>query len=170
MKSLSQAGTRAEIIARVHAVRPDTVARFGVMTAPEMIMHCVICLEAGLGLRSVSTAESVLGRTLIKSIALYAPMRWPSRREDPAGDGCPAQWAERPGEFVSDVAKLVQRVEEFGSRGSPSSWARHPMFGAMSEAEWKRWAYLHTDHHLRQSQARSVSPDWWQGDDRLWGL
>jgi len=26
----------------------------------------------------------------------------------------------------------------------------HPIFGWMSEASWMRWAYLHTDHHLRQ--------------------
>jgi len=26
----------------------------------------------------------------------------------------------------------------------------HPIFGGMSERAWLRWAYLHTDHHLRQ--------------------
>jgi hypothetical protein len=29
-------------------------------------------------------------------------------------------------------------------------WPTHPIFGRMSEAAWMRWAYLHTDHHLRQ--------------------
>jgi Protein of unknown function (DUF1569) len=152
VKSLSQSETRAEIVARVRTVRPDSVARFGVMTAPEMIKHCVICLEAGLGVRTVSPAERVLGRTLIKYIALYAPMRWPSgvptRPEmDVRRDGDP------PGEFVSDVAMLVQRVEEFGVRNGKAPWPRHPIFGAMNELEWKRWAYLHTDHHLRQFSA-----------------
>ena len=27
---------------------------------------------------------------------------------------------------------------------------RHPLWGRMSEWEWGRWGYLHTDHHLRQ--------------------
>jgi hypothetical protein len=149
---LAQQSTRDEIIARVHAVRPDNVAQFGVMTAPEMIKHCVICLEAGLGLRSIAPAETFLMRTLIKPFALYVPMRWPpgfkTRPEmDVRRDG------ERPGEFVSDVANLVRRVEEFGVRDSNAPWPRHPMFGAMRESEWKRWAYLHTDHHLRQFSA-----------------
>ena len=60
---------------------------------------------------------------------------------------------ERPGEFVSDVAKLVQRVEEFGARDGNLPWPRHPLFGALNDSEWKRWAYLHTDHHLRQFSA-----------------
>ena len=152
MRTLAQPNTRAQIIARVHAVRPDNVAQFGVMTAPEMIKHCVICLEAGLGLRSIAPAETFLMRTLFKSIALYVPMRWPpgfkTRPEmDMRRDG------ERPGEFVSDVAKLVQRLEEFGTRPSNGTWPRHPMFGAMSAGDWQRWAYLHTDHHLRQFSA-----------------
>jgi len=152
VKSLAQRGTRAEMIARVHQVRPDSVGKFGVLTAPEMIVHCVICLEAGLGLRSVSPAETFLMRRVVKYVALYLPTPWPpgfkTRPEmDARSNG------NRPGEFVSDVAKLVQRIEDFGTRHSMQPWARHPMFGAMSEAEWKRWAYLHTDHHLKQFSA-----------------
>jgi hypothetical protein len=26
----------------------------------------------------------------------------------------------------------------------------HPLWGQMSDWEWGRWGYLHTDHHLRQ--------------------
>jgi hypothetical protein len=26
----------------------------------------------------------------------------------------------------------------------------HGVFGLMSLADWQRWAYKHTDHHLRQ--------------------
>jgi hypothetical protein len=152
VKSLAQPETRAEIIARVHAVRPDSVGQFGVMTAPEMIAHCLICLEAGLGLRTVSSAESFLGRTLIKPIALYAPMRWPPGvKTRPEMDV--RRKGDRPGEFMSDVAKLVRRVEEFGGRDGNLPWPRHPLFGAMNDVEWKRWAYLHTDHHLRQFSA-----------------
>lgn len=152
MKSLAEPGTRAEIIARVHAVRPDSVAQFGVMTAPEMIKHCVICLEAGLGLRSIAPAETFVMRNVIKYIALYMPAPWPpgfkTRPEmDTKRNG------NQPGDFVSDVATLVQRLEEFGTRRSNGPWVRHPMFGAMSESEWQRWAYLHTDHHLKQFSA-----------------
>lgn len=152
MKSLAQPDTRAEIVARVRAVRPDSVRKFGIMTAPEMVVHCTIALEAALGLRSVSAAETFFMRRVVKYIALYSPGSWPpgfkTRPEmDVRRNG------NRPGEFVSEVAKLVQRLEEFGTRRSTAPLVRHPMFGAMSESEWQRWAYLHTDHHLKQFSA-----------------
>jgi hypothetical protein len=151
LKSLSQPHTRVEMIARVHAVRPDTVGKFGVLTAPEMIVHCRICLEAGLGIRQVAPVDTFVMRNVVKYFALYVPMPWPpgfkTRPEmDAKRDG------NRPGEFVCDVASLIQRLEEFGTRHS-TVWPRHPIFGAMSEGDWQRWAYLHTDHHLKQFSA-----------------
>jgi hypothetical protein len=151
VKSLAQPDTRVEIIARVHAVRPDTVGKFGVLTAPEMIVHCTICLEAGLGIRHVSPVDTFVQRHVVKYIALYAPMPWPPGfKTRPEMDA--QRNGNRPGEFVSDVAALIQRLEDFGAHHS-TAWPRHPIFGAMSEAEWQRWAYLHTDHHLRQFSA-----------------
>lgn len=152
MKSLAQPETRAEIVARVRTVRPDSVRKFGVMNPSEMIVHCTICLEAALGMRQVSPAESFFMRNVVKYIALYSPGPWPPGfKTRPEMDA--QRNGNRPGEFVSDVAKLVQRVEEFGTRETTDAWARHPMFGAMSASEWKRWAYLHTDHHLKQFSA-----------------
>ncbi len=152
MKSLAQPDARAEIIARVQRVRPETTGKFGVLSAPEMIVHCTIAMEAALGLRPVSSAETFFMRHVVKYLALYSPGPWPrgfkTRPEmDVRRNG------NRPGEFVSDVATFVQRVEEFGTRGATMPWARHPMFGAMSAAEWKRWAYRHNDHHLKQFSA-----------------
>ena len=28
--------------------------------------------------------------------------------------------------------------------------AAHGLFGVMSRRDWQRWAYRHTNHHLRQ--------------------
>jgi Protein of unknown function (DUF1569) len=54
-----------------------------------------------------------------------------------------------PGEFEKDQAKLLGLVDRF-CRGSPGAPVEHPFFGPMTSAEWMRWGYLHTDHHLRQ--------------------
>ena len=146
MKTLSRDRDRAELIARVHGVRPESAARFGVLTAPEMILHCRICLEVGLGRCTPAPADRFVDRALIKAIALYMPFHWPkgvaTRPEmDVRRNGM------APGQFVHDVASLVERIEEFSSS---RLGARHPIFGPMSQSEWLRWGYLHTDHHLRQ--------------------
>lgn len=55
------------------------------------------------------------------------------------------------GEFDVDRAVLARELKRFASQGrADGSFPDHPMFGPMSFADWMRWGYLHTDHHLRQ--------------------
>jgi len=90
-------------------------------------------------------------RTLIKWIALYAPLPWPTGKlvtrpeiDQVLGGGC------SPGVFADDVATLVTLVNQFTAKDRNAVWPAHPFFGAMSPAAWLRWGYLHMDHHLRQ--------------------
>jgi Protein of unknown function (DUF1569) len=56
-----------------------------------------------------------------------------------------------PSVFKNDVQELQELLDRFTRQPRDFSWpATHPHFGAMSEAEWMRLAYLHMDHHLRQ--------------------
>jgi len=56
----------------------------------------------------------------------------------------------RPGDFAADVAQLEALLELITVQTKSLNTQSHPIFGRMSEAAWLRWAYLHTDHHLRQ--------------------
>ena len=51
-----------------------------------------------------------------------------------------------PANFERDVRDLLILMQRF----LPGRKTQHPMFGAMTEWEWARWAYLHMDRHLRQ--------------------
>jgi hypothetical protein len=44
--------------------------------------------------------------------------------------------------------KLLDRIATDRCGRAPG--LLHPVFGQMSESAWLRWAYVHTDHHLRQ--------------------
>jgi hypothetical protein len=56
---------------------------------------------------------------------------------------------EGPGtDFQAAVGAAIERMEALTLE--PNLAASHPMFGAMSSADWLRWGYLHADHHLRQ--------------------
>lgn len=119
------------------------------MSAPEMIVHCRDCLDVALGLRPVSTGGRVIDRAVVKYLALYTPVPWPAGMQTrPEID--PKRSGTKPGEFVSDMAELVRMVDRFGAHQPHGTWRPHPMFGAMTEWQWHRWGYLHTDHHLRQ--------------------
>jgi hypothetical protein len=103
-----------------------------------------------LGRKEVSDASGFLNRTVVKWIALYAPLRWPpgilTRPEiDQALAGC-----TKPGDFAADVAQVEAFVSLMIAPEAGFEWPSHPIFGKMSESDWLRWGYLHMDHHLRQ--------------------
>ena len=119
------------------------------MTAHQMVCHLSDSFLVPMGAKAVSMASSPLQRTVVKFLALYAPMKWPAgvktRPEVEQGVGGTA-----PGEFESDRRSLIVAVQRFAAANRDFEWAQHPIFGELSNSQWLRWGYLHADHHLRQ--------------------
>jgi hypothetical protein len=149
MKSFLNQADKQEIFERLSGVRPDSRRRWGRMSPHQMICHLSDSFKSKLGEKKNSSASNILTRTVVKWIALYAPMRWPhgvmTRPEmDQEIGGTP------PDDFESDRRQLVALIERFTAPAKGAEFHSHPFFGDMSEAEWMRWGYLHCDHHLRQ--------------------
>jgi hypothetical protein len=149
MKTLARARDRAEILNRVRTVRPESVRRWGRMSAHQMVCHLSDSLRMGTGHKPVSRATSVLQRTVVKWVALYLPLRWPA--------GIPTSpeidqecGGTRPVDFAADVAQLEALFALVTAPTRSFDWQVHPIFGRMSDAAWLRWGYVHMDHHLRQ--------------------
>jgi hypothetical protein len=149
MKTLARQGDKAELLARLKAVRPDSVGRWGRMSAHQMICHLSDAFRMGIGQKPVSRVDGLLHRTMLKWVVLYLPVSWPSgiltRPEIDQELG-----GTRPVDFASDVAGLESLLELITAQPRNVDWQSHPIFGSMSEAGWLRWGYLHVDHHLRQ--------------------
>jgi hypothetical protein len=148
MKTLAHVRDRDELVGRLRTVRPDSPARWGRMSAHQMVCHLADGFRMAAGDKEVSPASGPLQRSLVKWIALYLPLAWPAgiptRPETDQTIG-----GTKPLEFASDVARVELLLTAFAA--SPSVRSRpHPIFGPMSHGAWLRWAYLHTDHHLRQ--------------------
>ena len=77
MKTLARAQDKAEIVRRLRTIRADSGRRWGRMSAHQMICHVSDSFLAVTGQRHVSPASGPLQRTVIKWIALYAPLKWP---------------------------------------------------------------------------------------------
>ena len=148
MRTLSTEVDRAAIIARLRRVRPDSVRRWGRMSAHQMICHLADAMLMGTPAKPVSDATGRLQRTVVKWIALYGPAPWPpgipTRPElDQRIGGTP------PSAFAADVATVEALIDQ--SRAADFFAGRdHPIFGPLSDRAWRRWSYLHFDHHLRQ--------------------
>ena len=149
MKSFLNPSDKKSILERLNNVRPDSPRLWGRMTPHQMICHLSDSFKSKLGEKENSPANNLFTRTVVKWIALYAPMPWPhdvkTRPEmDQEIGGTP------PGDFERDRLQLLALIERFVAPEKNIEFHPHPLFGDMSEAEWMRWGYLHCDHHLRQ--------------------
>ena len=149
MKTLAREQDTAEIVRRLRHVRPDSVRRWGRMSAHQMVCHLCDSFRMVSGEKPVSDASRLMQRTVIKWISLYAPLPWP-----PGIPTMPEVDQDRGGtkpiEFAADVAQCEALIERLTTDSTMCDGKRHPYFGRMSRAAWLRWGYLHTDHHLRQ--------------------
>ena len=148
MRTLASPADLGDIVRRLRAVRPEAAAKWGRMSAHQMVCHLADSMRMALNQRATSTATGLLQRTLVKWIALYAPVPWPAgiqtRPEVDQEAG-----GTRPLNFGSDMETLEGLLRSITDEQMPVC-PTHPIFGPMSRPAWLRWAYVHADHHLRQ--------------------
>jgi hypothetical protein len=140
---------RASLIGRLGALRPDTARRWGTLTPHEMLCHLGDAVEMVLGVRPRREPVPVRPRPVAKWLGLWTPVRWPhgwptNPAHDPRRDGT------RPSQFDADLRRAIAGIEGIAAADPSTVERAHGTFGAMSLADWQRWAYKHTDHHLRQ--------------------
>lgn len=148
-KSLQNPSDTAEILERLSRLRPDSARQWGRMTPHQAVCHLADSFKVAFGEKVASELRLGVPSGLIKWVALKAPLPWmkgaptlPQVDQEKGGT--------RPGEFDADLAELRALVERVVAPQRDFEWSAHPLFGVMTETEWRRWAYLHTDHHLRQ--------------------
>jgi hypothetical protein len=148
VKTLHKPANRQEILTRIETLLPSDRARWGKMSVHQMICHVSDSYLCGLGDKRASAKSGLLQRTLVKWVALKAPMSWPkgipTRPEMEQGVG-----GTSPIDFNRDREFLVSCLTKFCDH-LPQTAVDHPIFGSMTQADWWRWGYLHADHHLRQ--------------------
>lgn len=147
MKTLTS--DKAEVLARLEQLRPDSPRQWGKMTPHQMMCHLTDSFVGMMGGKAVSSKSNLFMRTAGKWIALKAPLTWPHGvKTMPEMDQ--ERGGTRPVDFASDRQKLVQAIERFAAPQRDFSFHPHPIFGMMTEEEWMIWGYKHCDHHLRQ--------------------
>lgn len=154
MKSLIRRADYDEIFGRLHRLHSDSPRQWGRMSAPQMVCHLTDAFRNLLGERPIASRSeppTLFGRTIMKWVALYAPVHWPRGRlkTPPEADqelgGTPPS-----GDFAADVSALEVAATRFLAAGERGPRKPHYLFGPLTEQEWGQWAYRHMDHHLRQ--------------------
>jgi len=147
MQTLINGVDYAEIVDRLSSVKADDEARWGMMSAPEMLCHLRGAFRVAMGELPSVLVDVPMPRELLKSKALWEPTPWqknfytvPALRL-----GTPTM---RIGLFEDDQAEVLVEMERF--RRPEQGRVDHSLFGQMSYVDWMRWGYVHTDHHLTQ--------------------
>ena len=148
MRSLASEETTAAIRTRIQHISPTDQPLWGSMSVHQMLSHLTDAFRCALGERAVAPFRALpLPRPVFKCIALYMPIKWPP------GVPAPPEIRQKigeipPGDFNTGRDLLLARLDAFVNATNLA--ATHPMWGKMTRAQWMRWGYLHTDHHLRQ--------------------
>lgn len=125
----------------------DSRPLWGIMSAPDMVSHCIQTIRMANGTLSIAPMSlpfpfrsAPLNRLIV--YALPFPRHLPT---------FPELMARAPGEWSSDRAELVTLLDELAA-GDPfhRAWPAHPAFGRLSASAWGVLGYKHLDHHLRQ--------------------
>jgi hypothetical protein len=135
--------------ARVRRLRPDSARQWGRMTPHQAICHLNDCFELALNERQTAPVGGPMKR-VVRFIALQVPLAWPRGRLQTVPEVEQGVGGTIPTVFDRDRDELLKSMARFCSAAAGQYCPTHPVFGAMTVKHWRRWAYLHMDHHLRQ--------------------
>jgi hypothetical protein len=112
MKTLLNPKDKEEIIARLQGVRPTSLRLWGKMSVHQMVCHLSDGFKMYMGLKPVSPVNVPYPRSLLKWVALWAPIRWP-KGFNTAPELDQQVGGTLPVEFDNDVRELQRLVSCF---------------------------------------------------------
>jgi hypothetical protein len=144
-KQLFDPAVAAELDQRLAAIEVTSVARWGKFSPQAMLAHLAQSSRMALGEVVVPMLpRPTIVRWIIKRLlfdVLPFPRGAPTARELLTPDATPLE------PLRDEVRALLRQV---AALPPDAAGAAHPLFGPMTNREWARLAWLHTDHHLRQ--------------------
>lgn len=147
-QDLADPAQRAALVARLRHLVLDGQRQWGRMNPHQAVCHLSDSFRAIMGSKSASSIATPFSQTVIKWIALNAPMKWPHGvKTMPEVDQ--EFGGTKPVEFARDRQELEALMEQFAAKQG-RALQPHPMFGRMTTEQWRRWGWRHMDHHLRQ--------------------
>ena len=149
LKTVADPDVLRSLTARLCAVRVDSPRRWGTLTAHEMLCHLGDAAAMVLRVRPRPEPIPARRRVIAKGLWLWTPIPLPhgvktNPMHDPRADGT------RPSDFERDRTRALDGIEGIAAARTDTLEPAHGMFGTMSVRDWQRWAYRHTDYHLRQ--------------------
>jgi hypothetical protein len=145
MASLWDPGVPDPLLARLARLTPDTKARWGRFTCPDMVAHLNESMRMALAEITPASKKLPIRFFPLKQLIIYLlpfPKGVPTAPELLVWSGR-AVWDEEVKRFPELLARL-------SARAGDTSWPAHPAFGAMTRRAWGVLGYRHLSHHFDQ--------------------
>jgi hypothetical protein len=143
-KSLADARARQSLLDRMERLTPQAKAKWGRMTAPQMLAHVADWMLMANGELKAAAKKRPLRYPVIKQLVIY----WlPFPKGVPTA---PELLSRKPAAWASEQAALRRYMQSFGNVDPKGASPEHPAFGKMTYSLWAVLGYRHTDHHFRQ--------------------
>lgn len=146
MSRLDDPRVLSSLVARLQRFTPELAPRWGTLAPGEVLCHLGDAAQSALTRGDGGPGPT---RALAKWLGLYAPLHWPKGAQTPAHVD-PRVGGTRPGDFEQDRRRAIDGLHRLAQAAPEDFKASHARFGRMAARDWKRWAFRHTDHHLRQ--------------------
>lgn len=155
----SRPTAQAAIHLRIDRLSPESVPRWGTMSAREMVCHVADQLRVAIGDldaepdalrlrfggREVQVPPGLLRYRSFRQLLVHR-VPWPKS----GFGGPPEMFTTSPGRWPDDIAALHALVNRMARKNPAAEWGIHPVFGRVSGREWRLLSRRHLDHHFRQ--------------------
>jgi hypothetical protein len=145
VRTLWDSDAPKELLARLGRLTPDTKARWGKFTCPDMVAHLNDSMRMVLGDITPAPKKIPIRFFPLKQLVIYVlpfPKGVPTAPELIARCGR-AAWADELKVFPELMARLATLPSD--ARCPP-----HPAFGTMNRRSWGVLTYRHLSHHFAQ--------------------
>ncbi len=147
MPTLNKPDTAASLNARLQALAPTAVRRWGTMDVTAMLCHVGDALEQAMGRRPMPDQSNLFFRTVMKWVVVHLPTP-KGAPTVPAMDG--TKDGTRSQDFQAARERVLALLEATLVFPQDQEFAPHPAFGPMLREERGILSWKHIDHHLRQ--------------------
>jgi len=147
MRNISDRTILEDLVRRLRGLAPTQPGVWGSMKAQQMALHLGDASAAVLKQGPFSAKPRSGPSGLLRFVVLYLLPRMPRGVKTGAD---PAAAIVKPAAFPQDLERAVTLLQQLAAAAPGALVDRHPILGPMTRAHWMRWAFLHTDHHLRQ--------------------
>lgn len=147
MKSIFDTTVCTEIINRIEKLTPQTNAKWGKMSAAQMLAHCNVTYELIYENKHPKPGafKTFILKLFIKNLVVN------EKPYKPSSPTAPEFRIVNDKNFEEEKTRLIAYIKQTQQHGEAyfSGRASHS-FGVLTATEWNNMMYKHLEHHLNQ--------------------